>query len=480
MSQILNNLSSFPVESMPIVALILKFGPLLIGITLLGWLTDQIRGYSSDSKEHENTKISRKETKGRALEREIQKLRIMFHMASALNSTLDYEHVLRMALDLGTTALADTKEDENRLRCALFLFENGTLHIASARGMSQADLRTNLPGKSGVLAEAIKTGDSSFSHDPTRDPELRRFTTLQTTSSAVCIPLRIGLEIYGLLLFAHPRPNYFKVERLELLEIVAQQAMIALQNAKLYYELEQEKERLIDAHEEARTKLARDLHDGPTQSVAAIAMRVNFARRLLDRDPRATASELFKTEELARQTSKEIRQMLFTMRPLVLESKGLVAALEQLAVKTKDAHDQTVIVEAEKGAADSINIKKQGLLFSITEEAVNNARKHANAEQIFVRLSRQGDLFKMVIEDNGDGFNLGAVDAGYDQRGSLGMVNMRERAELLNGQFKIQSAPGRGTRISLVVPLTEQATDALRNPGFATHEVPLEPANSHH
>jgi signal transduction histidine kinase len=57
---------------------------------------------------------------------------------------------------------------------------------------------------------------------------------------------------------------------------------------------------------------------------------------------------------------------------------------------------------------------------------------------------------------------------------------MRERAELLNGQFKIQSVPGRGTRISLVVPLTEQATDALRNPGFATHEVPLEPANSHH
>lgn len=170
--------------------------------------------------------------------------------------------------------------------------------------------------------------------------------------------------------------------------------------------------------------------------------------------------------------------MLFTMRPLVLESKGLVAALEQLAVKMKDAHDQTVVVEAEKGAADGINIKKQGLLFSITEEAVNNARKHAKAEQIFVRLSRQGDLFRMIIEDNGEGFNLGAVDAGYDQRGSLGMVNMRERAELLNGQLKIDSAPGQGTRISLLVPLTDQAADALRNPGFSTREVPIEPVNS--
>lgn len=480
MNQMLNTLSGIPIETMPVVAHILKFGPLIIGATLLGWLTDQIRGYSSNSKEQENFVLANKDTKGRALEREIQKLRIMFHMASALNSTLDYEHVLRMALDLGTTALAETKEDETRLRSALLLFEDGMLHIASGRGMSQADLRTTLPGKLGMLAEAITTGESVFSHDPARDPELRRLTTLQTTESAVCIPLRIGLEIYGLLLFAHPRPRYFKIDRLELLETVAQQAMIALQNAKLYYELEQEKQRLIDAHEEARTKLARDLHDGPTQSVAAIAMRVNFARRLLDRDPRATATELFKTEELARQTSKEIRQMLFTLRPLVLESRGLVAALEQLAIKTEDAHGQTVIVEAEKDAVNGMNIKKQGLLFSITEEAINNARKHANAEQIFVRLSRRGDLFYLAIEDNGEGFNLGAVDAGYDQRGSLGMVNMRERAELLNGTLKINSAPGEGTCISLTIPLTEQAADSLRNPGFATHEVSLEPANSYH
>lgn len=479
MNQILEKFSTFPMDTMPIAAFLLKIGPIVIGATLLGWLTDQIRGYSSDLQEEADLKSSRKNSKDKALEREIQKLRIMFHMATALNSTLDYEHVLRMAVDLGTTALAETKDDENRLRSVLLLFEGGELHIASARGMSQADLRTTLPGKAGVLAEAIRTGDSSFCNDPARDPELRRFTTIQTTASAVCIPLRISMEIYGLLVFAHPRPKYFKLERLELLEIVAQQAMIALQNAKLYFELEQEKQRLIDAHEEARTKLARDLHDGPTQAVAAIAMRVNFARRLLDRDPRATASELFKTEELARQTSKEIRQMLFTMRPLVLESKGLVAALEQLAVKMKDAHDQTVVVEAEKGSADGINIKKQGLLFSITEEAVNNARKHANAEQIFVRLSRQGDLFRLSIEDNGDGFNLGAVDAGYDQRGSLGMVNMRERAELLNGQLKIVSAPGQGTRISLIVPLTEQAADALRNPGFSTREVPIEPVNSY-
>jgi signal transduction histidine kinase len=82
---------------------------------------------------------------------------------------------------------------------------------------------------------------------------------------------------------------------------------------------------MMDIQEEARKKIARDLHDGPTQSIAAIAMRVNFARRLMERDFKAASEELYKIEELARRTTKEIRHMLFTLRPLVLESQGLVA-----------------------------------------------------------------------------------------------------------------------------------------------------------
>ncbi|MCH7587101.1 MAG: GAF domain-containing protein [Chloroflexi bacterium] len=477
---LLLNLNLPPIngDSLQMIALGLNVGPILIGATLLGWLTDQIRGYSTDAEEQKNFNTARRDSKGKTLEREIQKLKIMVHMATALNSSLDYEYVLRMALDLGTSALADSKQDETRIKSAVLLFERGALYLASARGMSQSDLTTTFPGKSGILGEAVTTGERAFSHDPPRDPELRRLSALHTSRSAVCIPLRIGLELYGVLLYAHPRQNYFKIDRMELLEIVSQQAMIALQNALLYYELEQEKEHIMEIHEQARQKLARDLHDGPTQSVAAIAMRINFARRLLDRDPRETASELFKTEELARQTSKEIRQMLFTMRPLILESKGLVAALEQLAVKMEDAHKQIVVVEATPDIAEALDLKKQGLIFSITEEAVNNARKHAQAERIWVRLSRRGDLLELEIEDNGVGFNLSSVDAGYDQRGSLGMLNMRERAELLNGQLHIDSSAGRGTRITLLIPLTNEATNSLRRPGFATHEVPLEHAGS--
>ena len=105
-------------------------------------------------------------------------------------------------------------------------------------------------------------------------------------------------------------------------------------------QVEREKERITEVQEEARRKMARDLHDGPTQSLAAIAMRLNYARRLLERDEPTALDELQKVEDLARSTTKELRHMLFTIRPLILESQGLVPALFQLAAKIKDTNSK--------------------------------------------------------------------------------------------------------------------------------------------
>jgi signal transduction histidine kinase len=90
--------------------------------------------------------------------------------------------------------------------------------------------------------------------------------------------------------------------------------------------------------------LARDLHDGPTQSVAAIAMRVNLARRMMKKNVKGTEEELEKIEELAHRTTKEVRHMLFTLRPLILESQGLTAALEAMAEKMRETFGQNVII----------------------------------------------------------------------------------------------------------------------------------------
>ncbi|HLF00718.1 MAG TPA: sensor histidine kinase [Anaerolineales bacterium] len=218
----------------------------------------------------------------------------------------------------------------------------------------------------------------------------------------------------------------------------------------------------MEVEEDARKKLARDLHDGPTQSVAAIAMRANYIRRLLEKEPKAAAEEIYKVEDLARKTTKEIRQMLFTLRPLVLESQGLAAALQQLAEKMKENYNLNVIVEAQQDAVDKLDIHAQGVLFYIAEEAIGNARKHAEAAHIWVRVKLpKADIAALEIQDDGVGFDVGAVTSSYDRRGSLGMVNMRERTELVNGAIKLESAPGRGTKITILIPLSDEAREKL-------------------
>jgi signal transduction histidine kinase len=198
--------------------------------------------------------------------------------------------------------------------------------------------------------------------------------------------------------------------------------------------------------------------------VAALAMRANFVRRLMDRDPKAASEELFKMEDLARKTTKEIRHMLFTLRPLILESQGLTAAVQQLAEKIKENHNQEVVVASEPDLDERLEISYQGVLFYIVEEAVNNARKHAQAEHIWVRLNIEGEVLAVEIEDDGVGFNVGAMDSNYSRRGSLGMVNMRERAEMIGGAVRLDSAEGRGTRVLVYVPLTAAARERPRSP----------------
>jgi len=105
---------------------------------------------------------------------------------------------------------------------------------------------------------------------------------------------------------------------------------------------------------------------------------------------------------------------------------------------------------------------KQGVIFFIAEEAVNNARKHAKASLIRVRLrSLDHSLIILEIKDNGGGFDVKAVNQNYEKRGSLGMVNLSERTELINGLLHIDSAPGKGTNVQVYIPLTEDAADRL-------------------
>jgi len=397
-----------------------------------------------------------------------KRLGLIFDLISTMTSTLIYNRVLELVLDLGAKALeGSTDSTDPTLVSGVFLFApegpKTVLRLATSWHMVQADQRAVLKAASGVVARVIDEGDPLLTNQIGEDPELSQLISLQSCRSLYCLPLRVGLDAYGVVIFAHPRPDFFTSAQQDVLGILTHQGVIALQNARLYNDLEKEKERMMETQEEARKKLARDLHDGPTQSVAALTMRVNYTRRLLQKDAAAAAEELEKIEDLGRRTTKEIRHMLFTLRPLVLESQGLVAALQAMAEKMRDTYNQKMSVEVDQSLLAEVEIGKQTVIFYIVEEAVNNARKHAQASNVWVRFKRQGsDLALLEIIDDGVGFDLAMVGTNYETRGSLGMVNLRERTDLINGLMRLDSAAGKGTTIQVIIPLTDKAADRLR------------------
>lgn len=379
-------------------------------------------------------------------------------MAATMRSTLNLHKVVNSAIDVCAIAMQDMGIPESSLVAGLFLYDGGELKPVADRRLGGRPTDV-LPHDVGMVARALEDAEPTASKDPRKDPALVTFPGFNRCRSAVAIPMRVGFQIYGVLVLGTDVQIDFDTDQMSLFSSVADQAVIALRNAQLYENLEREKERLIQAETEARTQLSRDLHDGPTQAVAAIAMRINFARTMLQSEPQQVMAELQRVEELAKETGKNIRNMLFTLRPLVLETQGLGAAIQTIMDRTQEADGIKMrLLGGEHG--ELLNPRAQGVLFYMIEEALGNARKHSRANLIEVRFWQEGDLFVGRVQDDGVGFDVDEVMGDYSSRGSLGMINLRERAESIDGSVKVESQVGKGTAITMIVPLDKQGASS--------------------
>lgn len=420
----------------------------LLFFLLLGGLRSRVIRTTTQEMEQELRELRASNNRARSLQ----------GMASTLRATLSFERVVEAALDVCNLALREMSVSSHSLTGGVFLYESDHLVPVATRSFIPHDLDQRIEGKEGIIAEALNQAEPTTTTEPERDPELKHLLTFQECKTVVCVPLRTGFQIFGAMIIGAEERVTFEQEHLDLFNSVGDHAVIALQNAKLYQDLKAEKRRIIEADEDARKELARDLHDGPTQSVAAIAMRVNFIRSLISRDPQQAIEELEKVERLARHTSQEIRGMLFTLRPLVLETEGLTAAIETVIERIHHAH-QLPITLVGGDAADLLDDNAQSIVFSIVEEALSNARKYSEASHVEVRMWREDDLFVAQVKDDGVGFDIQSVNSSYSTRGSLGMVNMRERAERVDGSMRVESSPGKGTTVTLVVPLDKHGSE---------------------
>lgn len=384
--------------------------------------------------------------------------RLLYDTSDALGST-NYVNILEAMLQAGVSGMPRDRRDTETPVGMAMLFQDAQagqddkiLTVAASRGLDRADTAQTIPGKQGIVARVLETGDPVPFTQVAQDPELALFSTLRRARTGVCYPLQSGLDLYGVVILATPSSQMPSEQHLRLMRAFINQAAIAFQNAQLYQNLRAERDGIIEAEVSARAKLARDLHDGPTQSMAAVAMRLDFIRLLLDRDPPQAKQEVEQAREAVMRVGKDLRGLLFTLRPLTLETHGLSAALKQYEQRLREVDGVPLDIQAGNFGTE-LDLNVSGTVFAIIEEAVNNARKHAGGAPIHVNVQLQGDTLVATVRDEGPGFDTTAVSTNYSERGSLGMVNMRDRARLVEGKFSVESAPGRGTRVSLVVPI---------------------------
>jgi signal transduction histidine kinase len=276
-------------------------------------------------------------------------------------------------------------------------------------------------------------------------------------TSLLCVPMISHRKLIGVLQVLHSTPGcYFGESEQQLLTTFANQAAIAIENAQLYENLQEERDKLVVVEDEIRKRLARDLHDGPTQMLASIVMSLDFARKLMLHNPNDVINELNLAKQVAKKALKQLRTLLFDLRPVILETQGLIPALEVYAERLQETDNLNIRLTV-KEEFPRLSTKAEVAIFAVVQEAVNNAKKYAKAAQVDLILQpdKKRDSLHVSIKDDGRGFDVPQMRSGYDLRGSLGMINMQERTTGINGIFRIQSETGQGTHVTLEIPLSE-------------------------
>ena len=207
--------------------------------------------------------------------------------------------------------------------------------------------------------------------------------------------------------------------------------------------------RIVEAQEQERMRLAREVHDGPAQALSNAIFQVEVVQRLLDRDERLARAELRQLRDVLTRELRGVRAYLSQLRPPLLADLGLSGAITEAADQISSALNIPVSVELEDGV-DQLPETVEVVALRVIQEALQNARKHAQARSIRIRMAAEPAGWTVEIRDDGIGFN--SDDPPLTARRHFGLQFMRERAELIGARFEVRSSPNLGTAVRMTIP----------------------------
>ena len=364
-----------------------------------------------------------------------------------------------LSVDAILQRLVDASRELGRARYAALAIPDGRGGFAKFLTAGMSDARAamigDLPRTHGLLGATLDETASWRVPDIREDPRFEGWPDLHPEMRAFMgVPICLRGRVIGAFYLTHTAAaRRFSDDDQRVIELLAAHAAVAIENARLF-----ERSRELSVIEE-RNRLARELHDSVTQTLFSLDLTAAAAATLVERDPGKAVAEILRLQELARSAIAEMRSLVFELRAPELDSDGFVPTLRKHVDILRRVHRTDVrlqVLGGGSGRACKGEAPDPGLdpvlereLLRVAQEALSNALRHARARSVRVLLELRPLAVRMVVSDDGVGFDPGDR---HVRATHLGLTSMRERARDLGGSLEIVSTPGAGTEVRLEVP----------------------------
>jgi signal transduction histidine kinase len=398
----------------------------------------------------------------RALEKQLLQTRFaaLSDIGQAITSTLDLQESLTLIAE-------HTIELLNVEAASVVLHDGDRDDLWFAAGAGEASdtlIGRRLEMGQGIMGWVVQSGEAALVSDVSRDP--RWFEGVDRDSgfssqSILCVPLVSRGLIIGALEAVNKRGDSFSLEDTRLLTALAAPAATAIENAKLFEQVSANREelqalsrRLVEVQEAERGHVARELHDETGQALSSMLLSLSLLEREAT-NPEAVIARAVELEALADDMLENLHRLAMNLRPAALDHLGLLAAMEQFIHAFERQHGITTQIETIGLEGERLPPEIETALYRIVQESLTNVARHAQATHIDVVAEKRDSRVIIIVEDDGIGFNPEAAM----QSSRLGLLGMRERAEMLGGTLAIESTPGTGTTVRVEVPCVEVASN---------------------
>lgn len=418
--------------------------------------------------------ITAKERAESQTKRQLLRVTALSELGQALMSTMDSEAIFRllfenlctvMPLDEFIVATLDESGTRNLLELVFFAGRKGP------EDFRIDTRRRRIPRPSKQIEKAMNEqqslvqlfGDDSGASDST-GPRGRSVDVPGSVllSSALIVPFSSRERMTGVVVAQSKEEVAYDSTHLETIRALVAQAALALSNATAFESLKEQQENLrrlslqiMSAQETERGRISRELHDGVGQQLTGMKYSLEAIRSAAKaEDQEKLMQRIGEARELATQIIDDLRSISLDLRPTMLDDLGLKPTLEWLTRQCQSRYGLNIVLSTEfdeSGLSPEISTAA----YRIIQEGLGNVAKHAKAKNVTISITLTDDVLRLRVEDDGTGFEANELSRMQTSRGCSGMLNMKERARFLGGNFRLETAPGKGTKIHISIPVKE-------------------------